>query len=143
MQRTVSVNAVPKKYNEAFKRQAVEMVLHGGKTVKQVADELGVSPYSIYEWKRKLFPLALPVGPAGKTSAPDGQSDEVAKLHQLIQEQQRQSAELTQQREIVKKRWLLPARGPRALRTDRRNEAGLPDRGVLCSGFLRQPQRFL
>jgi transposase len=112
MQRTVSVNAAPKKYDEAFKRQAVEMVLHGGKTVKQVADELGVSPYSIYEWKRKLFPLALPLGPAGKTSAPDGQSDEVAKLHQLIQEQQRQIAELTQQREILKKTLGIVCEGP-------------------------------
>ena len=56
------MNAVPKKYDEAFKRQAVEMVLHGGKTVKQVADELGVSPYSIYEWKRQAFPLGAPGG---------------------------------------------------------------------------------
>jgi transposase-like protein len=46
MERTGSMNEVPKKYDETFKRQAVGMVLHGGKTVKQAADELGVSP----EW---------------------------------------------------------------------------------------------
>jgi len=38
--RNLSLNAVPKKYDEAFKRQAVEMVLRGGKTVKQAAEEL-------------------------------------------------------------------------------------------------------
>jgi len=38
MERTLSLNAVPKKYDESFKRQAVEMVLQGGKTVKQVAE---------------------------------------------------------------------------------------------------------
>jgi len=112
MQRTVSLNAVPKKYDEAFKRQAIEMVLHGGKTVKQVAEELGVSPYSIYEGKRKFFPLALPVGPAGKTSAPDGRVDEVTELHKLIQEQRRQIAELTQQREILKKTLGIVCEGP-------------------------------
>jgi transposase-like protein len=48
MERTLSSNLVPKKYDEAFRRQAVEMVLRGGKTAKQAAGELGVSPYSIY-----------------------------------------------------------------------------------------------
>jgi transposase-like protein len=59
MERTVSSNLVPKKYDEAFRRQAVEMVLRGGKTVEQAAGELGLSPYLIYEWKRKLLPTAL------------------------------------------------------------------------------------
>jgi transposase-like protein len=49
MERNLSLNAVPKKYDEAFKRQAVEMVLRGGKTVKQAAEKLGISAYSIYE----------------------------------------------------------------------------------------------
>lgn len=69
----------------------------GGKTVKPAADELGVSPYSIYEWKRKLLPV-LSVGPAGKTVAGAGLPDEVARLQKLIQEQQRQIADLTLQR---------------------------------------------
>jgi transposase-like protein len=100
MERTVSSNLVPKKYDEAFRRQAVEMVLHGGKTVKQAADELGVSPYSIYEWERTRLPIALSVGPTGKAAAAEGLADEVASLRKLIQEQQRQIAELTQQREV-------------------------------------------
>src|SRR6516165_8646548 len=58
MERTLSLNAVPKKYDEAFKRQAVEMVLRGGKKVREVAEDLGVSQYSIYQWKKKFFPLS-------------------------------------------------------------------------------------
>jgi len=58
MERALSLNVVIKKYDEIFKRQAVEMVLRGGKTIKQAAEELGVSQYSIYEWKKKFFPLA-------------------------------------------------------------------------------------
>jgi transposase len=112
MEKSVSSNLVPKKYDEAFKRQAVEMVLRGGKGVKEVADDLGVSPYSIYEWKRKLFPLALPGGSVGKTAVPGGLSDEVASLHKLIQEQQRQIADLTQQREILKKTLGIVCEGP-------------------------------
>ena len=38
-----------KKNDEAFKRQAVEMDLRGGKTAKQAAEDLGVSQYSIYQ----------------------------------------------------------------------------------------------
>jgi hypothetical protein len=37
---------VPKKYDESFKRQAVEMVLHGGRRVKEVAaaNNSGIPP---------------------------------------------------------------------------------------------------
>jgi transposase len=112
MERTVSSNLVPKKYDEAFRRQAVEMVLRGGKTVKQAADELGVSPYSIYEWKRKLLPTAFAVEPAGKTVAAAGLPDEVARLQKLLQEQQRQIAELTLQREVLKKTLGIVCEGP-------------------------------
>ena len=112
MEKSVPSNLVPKKYDEAFKRQAVEMVLRGGKSVKEVADDLGVSPYSIYEWKRKLLPLALPGASAGKMAMASGLPEEVATLHKLIQEQQRQIAELTPQREVLKKTLGILCEGP-------------------------------
>jgi len=103
MERTLSLNAVPKKYDEAFKRQAVEMVLRGGKTVREVAEDLGVSQYSIYQWKKKFFPLAALPGSPGKASSSAGMPEEVEALRKLVREQQRQIADLTQQREILKK----------------------------------------
>jgi transposase len=112
MERPLSLNAVSKKYDEAFKRQAVEMVLRGGKTVKQAAEELGVSQYSIYEWKRKFFPLAALPGWQGKTSASAGLAEDVEELQKLVREQQRQIADLTQQREILKKTLGILCEGP-------------------------------
>ena len=105
-------NLVPKKCDEALNRQAMAMILDGDKTVKQAADELGVSPYSIYEWKRKLLPTARAVEPAGKPAAAAGLPDEVARLQKLIQEQQRQIADLTLQREVLKKTLGIVCEGP-------------------------------
>src|SRR5258708_12858377 len=42
-----------RRYNEEFKRQAVELVIHGGKTQRQVAGELDVSEYSLNLWKKQ------------------------------------------------------------------------------------------
>ncbi len=103
MERTLSSNAVPKKYDESFKRQAVEMVLHGGKRVKEVAAELGVSGYTIYEWKRKYFGLVESGGSSGQSSLVSGLPEDVEALQKLVREQRRQIAELSQQREILKK----------------------------------------
>ena len=43
---------IQKKYEEEFKRQAVELVIHSGKTQAQIARELGVSGYSLNLWKK-------------------------------------------------------------------------------------------
>src|SRR5260370_23651370 len=39
-------------YKEEFRRQAVEMVIHSGKTQAQVARELGCRAYSLNLWKK-------------------------------------------------------------------------------------------
>jgi transposase len=109
---SLSLNAVTKKYDEAFKRQAVDMVLRGGKTVKRAAEELGVSQYSIYEWKKKFFPSAALPGWTGKRSASVGLSEDVEELQKLVREQQRQIADLSQQREILKKTLGIVCEGP-------------------------------
>ena len=89
MERTLSLNAVPKKYDEAFKREAVEMVLHGGKTVKQAAEDLGVSQYSIYQWKKKFFALGEVPRSKGKTLGSSGLPEDVAELQRLVRERRK------------------------------------------------------
>jgi len=118
VERILSLNAVPKKYDEAFKRQAMELVLQGGKTLREVAEDLWVSQYSIYQWKKKFLPLAAAAGSLGKPPGWAGLLEDVEALQKLVREQQRQIADLRQQREILKKRWALSARGPRTLPTD-------------------------
>ncbi|HKB89300.1 MAG TPA: transposase [Opitutaceae bacterium] len=41
-----------RRYGEEFKRQAVELMIHSGKTQRQVARELDVSEYSLNLWKK-------------------------------------------------------------------------------------------
>jgi transposase-like protein len=56
-------NKEPRKYNrydENFKRSAVELVLQGGKSVAIIATELGISTQSLKQWKKQL--AALPAG---------------------------------------------------------------------------------
>lgn len=64
-------NQVPRKYkryDENFKRSAVELWLQGGKSVEQIASELGISSQSIKQWKKQL--AALPVTGPGQRSVP-------------------------------------------------------------------------
>ena len=89
-------NQVPRKhkrYDEAFKRAAVEMWLQGGKSVQQIAAELGISDQSLKQWKKKL--AALPATGPGQRST-----------QQLEEENCRLKRELHRvsvQRDILKK----------------------------------------
>jgi len=62
-------NPVPRKYkryDEAFKRSAVELWLQGGKSAEQIAAELGITSQSLQQWKKWL--AALPVTGPGQRS---------------------------------------------------------------------------
>ena len=50
----------PKRYDEAFKKSAVEHWLISGKSAQQVATELGFNVQNLPKWKAKF--KALPAG---------------------------------------------------------------------------------
>jgi transposase-like protein len=52
MSTTVKNSKMARRYGEDFKRQAVELMIHGGKTQRQVARELDVSEYNLNLWKK-------------------------------------------------------------------------------------------
>lgn len=82
-----------KRYDENFKRSAVELWLTGGKSVEQIASELGISTQSIKKWKKEL--AALPATGPGQRS-----------VQQLEEENRRLKRELqyvARQRDILKK----------------------------------------
>jgi transposase len=112
MERTVSSNIVPKRYHESFKRQVVEMVVHGDRSVLEVAKELGVSDYSIYQWKKKYFSAPGSRKAGGETAAANGLPESVEELQKLVREQQRQIDYLRQQREVLKKTLGIICEGP-------------------------------
>lgn len=78
----------PKRYDEAFKRQAVEHWIKSGQRGTRIAAELGISYPSLKDWKRRYLGNALPGG-----------ADLVAENRALRAE----LARVREQRDILKK----------------------------------------
>lgn len=53
--------ACTKRYDQAFKRQAVEHWLQSGRSGRQIAAELGISYPSLKTWKRRYDGQATPL----------------------------------------------------------------------------------
>ena len=73
-------------FSEEFKRDAVAQITEGGYPVAEVSQRLGVSPYSLYAWKKKF-------------SRPSGGDDKDAELRRL----KRELSRVTEERDILKK----------------------------------------
>ena len=83
-----------KRYDEAFKRSAVEHWMVSGQSATQIARALGINVQNLHKWKQKF--KALPAGQVAGT------------LEALQAEHRRLQKELhraVQQREILKKLW--------------------------------------
>ena len=83
-------------YDEDFKRHAVELTLQGTRSVRQVADELGVNESILYDWRRKYAPR-----PGAHTGVPQSLEDATREIERLRGELVRM-----QEREIVLKKSL-------------------------------------
>jgi transposase len=93
---SVKEKKVQKRYDEEFKRQAVELVIHSGKTQAQVARELGVSEYSLTLWKRAELGHLKPAQLEGEQMSPEQMVERIRQL-------QKENEYLKRQREILKK----------------------------------------
>ena len=82
-----------KRYDENFKRAAVEMWLTGGKSAVQICRELGISTQSLKIWKKQLAALP-PTGPGQRS---------VEQLEEENRRLKREIHRLAQQRDILKK----------------------------------------
>lgn len=58
-----------RKFDETYRRHAVELTLHGDRTVKLVAKELGLPAWQLYEWRKLYGPRPGESGPAPQTLA--------------------------------------------------------------------------
>jgi transposase-like protein len=65
-----------RRYGEEFKRQAVELVIHSGKSQRHVARELDVSENSLNLWKEAYLSRQKPAEIGGQTKSPE----EMAKM---------------------------------------------------------------
>ena len=74
-------------FSDDFKRDAVAQITERGYPVAEVSKRLGVSPHSLYAWKKKF----------SKPSGGDG--DQAAEIRRLKKE----LARVTEERDILKK----------------------------------------
>jgi transposase-like protein len=74
-------------FSDEFQRDSVAQITERGYPVAEVAQRLGVSPHSLYAWKRQLATVAS--GDAGKD----------AEIRQL----KRELARVTKERDILKR----------------------------------------
>lgn len=80
-----------RKYDEAFKQDAVKLLLQGGKPLRQLAQDLGVSHWNLRDWKRRY-------GPPVPVRSPEALESELRALR-------RENEHLRGQRDVLKKHW--------------------------------------
>jgi transposase-like protein len=85
-----------RKFDETFKREAVQNWLHSGKSAEVVGEELGITANLLYAW-RKLIPA---VAGGRATAAKPGS---VADLQGQLNASQRENRHLREQCQILKK----------------------------------------
>ena len=76
-----------RKYDETYKRHAVELTLHGDRTVKTVAKDLGIAAWQLYDWRKLYAPRPGGGGPAPQT------------LEEAVKENERLRSDLIRMRE--------------------------------------------
>jgi transposase len=95
----MSEKKVQKFYTEEFKRQAVDLTIHSGRSIVQIGRELGVSEASLYFWRKRY-------GVANCKPNPTTPSPKSGSAEELLTENRRLQKELEvvkRQRDILKK----------------------------------------
>lgn len=87
--------ATPRRYDEAFKQEAVRLWQSSGRAAEHTARELGISVFELYKWKRTgAAPRA-----AGALRPSASKEELQAENARLV----RELARVTEQRDILKK----------------------------------------
>lgn len=80
-----------RQYDENFKRHAVDLTLKGDRSIRQVADELGVAESMLYDWRRKYAPRPGAVHSGAPQNLEDA-TKEVERLRsELVRMQEREN----------------------------------------------------
>ena len=87
-----------RKFDQTFKREAVNNWLASGKSASVVALELGILPNRLYAWKERFAPAD-----AGGKAAAGAKPASVAELQTQLEAARREIRHVTEQRDILKK----------------------------------------
>jgi transposase len=86
-----------RRYDDEFKRNAVELLISSGRPLKVLAKELGVTPESLRAWRKAHLRSPIPLGdrpPRGPTPRA---------IYEELRQLQKENAHLKEQRDILKK----------------------------------------
>jgi transposase len=87
-----------RKFDETFKREAVQNWLTSGKSAEVIAQELGLHADRLYAWKKRFAPAD-----AGGRAAAGAKPRSVADLQSQLDAALRENRHLREQRDILKK----------------------------------------
>lgn len=87
-----------RKFDETFKRAAVQNWLSSGKSAEVIAQELGINSNLLYAWKKRFAPAD-----AGGRAADGAKPATLAEALARIEADQREIRHLREQRDILKK----------------------------------------
>ncbi|MER7959369.1 transposase [Streptomyces sp. NPDC096030] len=76
-----------KRYSDEYKRDAIELVRSSGRTVTDVARELGISSESLRGWVKKAKAAEAGADSAPAGGSPDERDEELKRLRKLTVEQ--------------------------------------------------------
>ncbi|MDR0306799.1 MAG: transposase [Chitinispirillales bacterium] len=83
------MSVIRSKYDEEFKKNAVKLSYASPKSIKQVADDLGVNENSLYIWRKKY--------------TAEGDKSRTATLEEEMKALRLENAELKIERDMLKK----------------------------------------
>jgi len=89
---------IRRKFDQMFKREAVQNWLSSGKSAEVVAQELGLHSNRLYAWKKRFAPAD-----AGGRVAAGAKPGSVADLQARLEAAERENRHLREQRDILKK----------------------------------------
>ena len=88
--------ATPRRYDEAYKQEAVRLWQSSGRSAEHTARQLGISAFNLYEWKQRADRLTRAAGAAGLPGSQEALQAENERLKKEL-------ARMTEQRDILKK----------------------------------------
>ena len=80
-----------KLYDPEFKKQAVQLLLSSGRPLAQMARELGVEPWQLRDWRKRLQPQLAE------------QPETLEAMRLRVAQLERENLQLRHQRDILKK----------------------------------------
>lgn len=72
-------------FDETYKRNAVQLTLQAGRSVKLVAEELGITDSLLYSWRRQYGPAPAGSGAVRGELSAEQKDEEIVRLRAEVQ----------------------------------------------------------